>query len=473
MVNEGDTRDPTAAAGTSTRLPGAQRQLSTTGQQVENEMRQKVIEAQAFRSSGYNSDPSDENDLFRSVAPTKRVLPIESPMPTITEESQSFTIDMDFTFRVTIRSSSVHTRTSVPKSTLPETIDQAKLEAKIAQLDEYLDTEAAVRICYRERLWKIREVFDDLRAHWDQRDIPTSLKTLSLDVEVQVAHQAHENVGRFTYLLLHANVSENTKGKLRRYLAHSETLTNPRLDNNTKIVLDHLKATATSVENMLANESPETAAAYAVVKESGRKRDADELQAYLQDMLLLRYDRNEYPPRLNIKNLKPLGRYLRWKVTRDKDIATSLAKKLALHPVELDYVMQDRLDSLLLRSQVEPGYIQDRLSDLGNIWHWVNEYNPLAQIRQWATLASQFSADRAQFDRIFPGDLIFVDPARGILESNTKARVRLGMIRMHTYYFAKLKSPEDYKLSANAKSMDKQFAKVDQQRLWVRKVQQE
>ncbi|KAL8878474.1 MAG: hypothetical protein Q9198_003719 [Flavoplaca austrocitrina] len=473
--NKGGIQERTAAAGILTRPPGLQRQLSTIGQHVENEIRQKAIKAQAVISSEHNSDSSDEEDIFRPVAHsfTKRVLPIESLMPTIIEERQSLTIDMDITFRVTIRSNSVHTRTNVQKGTLPETFDQAKLEARIAQLDEYLDTEAAVRTCYRERLWRIREAFNDLRAHWDQRDIPRSLKTLSLDLEVQVARQAHENVGRFTHLLLHANVSEDIKGKLRRYLAHSETLTNPRYDGNTNLVNDHLQATATSIENMLATESPETIAASAVVKASGRKRDADDLEAYLQDMLLLRYDRNEYSPRLNIKNLKPLGKYLRWKATRDKDSAASLAKNLALHPVELEYVMQERLDSLLQCSQVEPGYIQARLRDLGNIWRWVNEYNSLAQIRQWATLARQFSDDQAQFDRIFPGDLIFRDPGRGIFESNTKARVRLGMIRMHTYYFTKLRSPENYKLSTNMKSMDKHLARVDQQRLRERNAQQE
>ncbi|KAL8881661.1 MAG: hypothetical protein Q9198_001174 [Flavoplaca austrocitrina] len=474
-INEGGIQERTAAAGISTRAPGLQRQLSTIGQQVETEIRQKPIEARAFIGSEYNSDSSDEDDVFRPMAHsfTKRVLPIEWLMPTIIEERQSSTIDMDITFRVTIRSNSIHARTNVQKSTLPETFDQAKLEARIAQLDEYLDTEAAVRTCYRERLWRIREAFKDLRAHWDQRDIPRSLKTLSLDLEVQVACQAHENVGRFTHLLLHANVSEDIKRKLRRYLAHSETLTDPRLDGNSNLVHDHLKAMATSIENMLATESPETTAASAVAKASGRKRDTDDLQAYLQHMLLLRYDRNEYPPRLNIKNLKPLGKYLRWKATRDKDSAASLAKKLALHPVELEYVMQERLDSLLQRSQVEPGYIQARLRDLGNVWRWVNEYNSLARIRQWATLARQFSDDQAQFDRIFPGDLTFRDPGRGILESSTKARVRFGMIRMHTYYFAKLRSPDNYKLSANTKSMDKRFARVDQQRLRERKAQQE
>ncbi|KAI4286184.1 MAG: hypothetical protein L6R38_000080 [Xanthoria sp. 2 TBL-2021] len=476
-LNEEGIRNASPGAASRTRSPRIKGRLSTRGQQVKDEMKKKALEAQAYLSRGYDSDSSDDDDdddLVRTVAPsfTKNTLPLKQLMPTIVEESESFSVEKQFTFSVTIRSNSVHTRTNVQSSRLPEIFDQAKLEVRIAEIDELLDNEAAVQICYRERLWKIREAFEDLKAHWSQKDIPELMNTLKYDLEVRVACLAQANVKQFTHLLLHGNVSEDMKVKLRRYLAYSETMTNPRLDDNTNLVLDYLEAAAASIESGLANNPPETAAAIAAVKHSRLKRDVAELEDFLQDILLLRYDRNQYPPRLNVKNMKPLGQYIRWKSTRDEEVAASLAKKLGLHPIELDYVMQDRLDSLLEHSPVDPWYIQARLCDLDNIWNWVTEYNRLAHHRRWTKLAGQFCDDRAQFDLIFPDELRYIDPERGIFRSNTKARVHFGMSTLRSHYFAKLKSPNDYKLSAHAKSMDKRFIRGEQERLRERKGQQ-
>ncbi|KAI4106311.1 MAG: hypothetical protein LQ339_003048 [Xanthoria mediterranea] len=470
LLNDEGIRNPSPGAANQTRSPRMQRRLSTRGQQVKDEMKKKALEAQAYLSCGYDSNSSDDDndhdhDLIRTVTPSlaRKVLPLRPLMPTIVEESQSVSIEKQFTFSVTVRSNSVHTRTNVQSSRLPDIFDQAKLEVRISEIDELLHTEAAVHISYREQLWKIRKAFEDFRAHRSRKDIPELLKTLKYDLEVRVACLAQANVKQFTHLLLHGNVNEDRKVKLRRYLAYSETVTNPRLDENTNLVLDYLKAASASIERGLANDPRETAAAIAAVKQSRLKRDVAELRDFLQDILLLRYDRNQYPPRLDIKNLKPLGQYVRWKSTKDEKVAASLAKKLGLHPIELDYVMRDRLDRLLEHSPIDPSYIQARLCDLDNIWSWVTEYNRLAHHRRWTKLAGQFCDDRAQFDLVFPGELTYVDHDRGIFKSNTKARVHFGMSTLRSYYFAKLKSANDYKLSAHAKSMDKRLVKADRE----------
>ncbi|KAL8914917.1 MAG: hypothetical protein Q9171_000544 [Xanthocarpia ochracea] len=474
--NEEGNRIPSPAAEIPRRSIRLGRQLSTRGQQVKDEMKQRALEAQAHLYCEDDSDSSEDDTNVRTMAPsftTKRLLPLKQVMPTITEEGQTYTVKDTRTIRVTIRSNSVHTRTNVQSGRLPELVNQTKLEARIAEIDHYLDEKDLVQPCYRERLWKIRAAFDDLRAHRIPRDTPESLNTLNLDLEVQVACLAQANVKRFTHLLLHANVGEDMKVQLRRYLAYSETLTNPRLDENTNLVLDWLKRAAASIDSGLENIRPETLLAAARTKELTLRRDVDELGSLLQDFLSLRYNRNQDPPRLSTRNLKPLGQYIRLKVTRDKNVAISLAKKLGLHPIELDYAMQDRLDNLLRNSNVDSEYVEARLCDLNcSIWHWVNGYNPLAHKGQWTKLAGQFCEDRAQFHKIFPGDLIYIDPERGISRSNAKARVSLGMMTLHTYYFAKLQSSNVYKLSKTAKKMDKSFVKVEQKRLKEMETQQ-
>ncbi|KAL8670391.1 MAG: hypothetical protein Q9168_005073 [Polycauliona sp. 1 TL-2023] len=458
-----------------------QPRLSGPAQQVIDEMKKTRDKALATRSCGfeyaYDSDSSDDEDHDRPVPPvmgyksTKKVVVVKPGLPTIVEERESVTtVAQKLTFSVTIRSNSLHTRTNISCGRVSETVDQAKLETTIAKIDEYLDAPDKVRKCYRERLWKIREAFDDIKRHQDQSNIPQSLNTLRLGLEVQVAYQAQANVRRFTHLLLHGGVDEETKGKLRRYLAFSESRTNPRLDENTNLVLDHLKAVAASIEKAVNDVGLETAAAIATAKEAVRKRDVDELHAYLQYMLLLRYNRNTGYPRLNVKNLNALRRYARWRSTRDKDVAASLAKRVGLHPIELDGVLGERLDSLLQRSPVDAGYIQARLGDLDYDWHWANEHNPLANLGQFAKLAGQFCDDRAQFDLIFPGDLVYINPDNGTSKSNTKARVRFGMIQLHCHYFAKLRSPDDFELSKSARSM---VARAEREEMRERKGQQQ
>ncbi|KAL8654214.1 MAG: hypothetical protein Q9226_003517 [Calogaya cf. arnoldii] len=450
-LSEEDVQNPYPGVRDRIRSPRLQRRLGTTGQQVKDEMMKKAD------GSDSSDDDYDDDDHVPAMAPAcnKKSFQLKPSLPTIVEETLSWTFDKNITFSVTIRSNSVHTRKNVKSHKLPEIFDQAKLERRIAEIDEYLDNEGTIQPCYGQRLWEIREAFDDLKAHRNRRDIPESLNTLKFDLEVQVACLAQANVKRFTHLLLHENVSEDMKIKLRRFLSSSETVTNPRLDDNTNLVLDHLKAAAASVESGLTNDPLKTAAEIVAVKQSRLRRDVDELANFLKDILLLRYDRSQYLPRLNIKNLKLLGQYIRWKFTRNQEVAASLARKLGLHPVELDHVMPERLDSLLQNSPVDPRYIQDRLLDLDDIWNWVTGYNRLAHYGRWTELAGQFCDDRAQFDRIFPGELIYRDPSRGIFRSNTKARVRLGMILLRSHFFAKLNGPDDYKLSKLAKSMEK------------------
>ncbi|KAL8998715.1 MAG: hypothetical protein Q9169_002270 [Polycauliona sp. 2 TL-2023] len=473
-LNEEAVPNLSPEAESPTALPRMHPQLSSLGQRIADEMEQKASEAQADQGAGYDSDSSDDEDHVFPLAPsfTKRVLPVKPPMATIIEESQSFTFKERLTFSVTIRSNSVHTHTNLESSRVSEAFEHAELETKIAKIDHCLKAIDMVQPCYRERLWKIREEFDDIQRHRDQSDTPQSLGTLRLDLEVQVACQAQANVQRFTHLLLHTDVGEVTKVRLRRYLTHAETWTNPRLDENITLVLNHLKTEAASMERELSDVGPETAAANAAAKEAILRRDVDELQLYLQDMLFLRYDPNQYSSRLNVKNLRPLGQYVWWKSTRDTDTAGSLAKKLGLHPIELESVLGQRLDSLLQHSPMDPGYIQARLCDLVDTWRWVSGHNVLAHLGQWTTLAGQFCDDRAQLDLIFPGKVEYINRENGIHRSNTKARLLFGMIELHCYYFDRLKSADNFKLSALAKSIEKSLSKEQQRKVRERKEQQ-
>ncbi|KAL8768649.1 MAG: hypothetical protein Q9209_005208 [Squamulea sp. 1 TL-2023] len=433
------------------------RRLSTRGQQVQDEMKKRALEAQAYLACGEDSDSDGGDGPVHKLAPsfTKKVLPLKQLMPTIAEENQTFTVEERLTYSVTIRSNSVHTRTNTRSGTPPELFKQAELEARIAQIDDYLEQEDAVRACYRERLWRIRKAFDELKGRAIPRDVPKSWEIVNLDLEVQVAYLAQANVKRFTNLLLHANVAEEMKVRLRRCLSYSETMANPRFNKNINLVLIHLKWAAASIESGLVNTSPEKLAAIATIKQFRLERDLDELGSFLQDIFLLRYDRNQELPRLNIASLNGLGEYIRWKATGDKYTAALLAKKLGLHPIELDNVMQERLDLLLEHSDVDPDYVQARLGNLDNIWYWVNEHNPLATKGQWTKLARQFCDDRAQFQWIFPGDLKYINPEGGVSRSNTKARVHLGMMRLHCNYFAELLSPDVYQLSQYAIRIEK------------------
>ncbi|KAL8938695.1 MAG: hypothetical protein Q9216_003755 [Gyalolechia sp. 2 TL-2023] len=190
------------------------------------------------------------------------------------------------------------------------------------------------------------------------------------------------------------------------------------------------------------------------------RRDVEEVREYLRHLFHLRYQhvpldqQDEYCSRTTVNRVKPLATYLRWQSTGDDGVALKLARALGLNLVELDALLRPRLENVLLLLNVDAEYVKARLMDAEHVWHWVYEHNPLAHNVQWATLARQFLSDKEQFHRIFPEEIIYANPESGIEKSNLKALVRVGMIQLQGHYFAKIDSPDQYKLSKNAKRID-------------------
>ncbi|KAL8732900.1 MAG: hypothetical protein Q9166_002501 [cf. Caloplaca sp. 2 TL-2023] len=479
-------RSPSPRPSTPTRRAGFRRRLSARGQQVKDEMKKAALEAQAYVGCANGSDDSsDDDDGILTFTPsfTKNPLPLEPLMPTITEESRSYDIEVKRTYSITIRSNSVRSHTKAQSHELPGFLNQARLEARIVEFDDYLEKDDSVPGCFRERLWRIRGVFEDFRAYRIRRDVSGSLYLLDLDLEVQVAYIAQANIKEFTHLLLHAYVTEDIKPKIRRYLRYSESVVKPEPDRNNNQVLAILKTAAASVNRKLGNQPPAPSAPNSIIENSTLRRDVTELRIFLQTIFLLRYEHVPYArqdryaaPSLNVKNLRPLGKFIKWKTSKNPDVAISLAKRLDLHPMELERVLQGRLDGLLWYMKeylgVEPEYVKARLCDSDNIWRWVNGHNVLAHNAQWAILAGQFHDDRTHFHRIFLGELRYKCPERGIHRSNEKARAHFGMIVLHGHYFARLESSTDYELSKNAKEIDRRFVQFEKRRRKVHKERQ-
>ncbi|KAI4233123.1 MAG: hypothetical protein L6R40_007188 [Gallowayella cf. fulva] len=459
------------------RSPSLRSSLSARGRQVKDEIEKKTLEALAhIDGRNDDNDPSNKDHHTRELLYTftKNTLRQERLTATVTEKSEScpHIFEERRTYSRSIRTNSVCSRTNSQRSGLSGFLNQARLGARIMEFDEYLERENLIPVCYRERLWRIRGWFDDFRAHRIQRDVLESCHLLDLDLEVQVAHLAHANVKNFSHLLVHVNVADDIKVRIRRYLRYSESMVETRHDPNNNQVLAILKTAAEDVRKQLISHPPEQSATLVTMNDPILRRDVSELRNFLKDIFLLRYDRTT-PYRLDVHNLKLLGEYIRWRPTKDKVVAASLAERLGLHPVELDRVLHDRLDSLLRHTDVDPEYIKARLCNLENIWHWAYAYNPLAHAAEWTKLAGHFHSDRMQFEKIFPGEMSDICPERRIYRSNTKARVKYGMISLHGHYFASIESPSVFKLSDTAKEMDRRFVKQEKRRLQAIRVEEE
>ncbi|KAL8718062.1 MAG: hypothetical protein Q9225_004770 [Loekoesia sp. 1 TL-2023] len=451
-IEESCIRRNDSVAEASSNRDGRKRSLSARSLKLMKELKEKAIEAEEILASVTSDDK--ENDAS-SAQPhyTKRTLSPERLMRTITEESRSYSIS--------IRSNSVRSNTSNKRKPPPGFYNPIRLNARIADFDIYLEKEDAVHTSYRERLREIRGVFDDFRSYRIRRDVPGSMNLQNLDVEVQVACLAQRNVKEFTHLLLNTTLPNEIKSMLRYYLFSSEEAARPSRERDTSNVLQEMKDIASSIERTPKANSTEILTAAPKADELTLRRDVDEVRAYLRHIFCLRYQhvpfefRDSYRPRIDSINAKHFATYIRWQTTRDDTVASLLADDLGLHPVELDHVLQPRLENMLHKVGVDAEYVISRLMDLDNIWHWVYEYNQLAHNAQWAKLAGQFHDDREQFHKIFPGEMIHVDPERGIHESNPKALVYVEMIQIRGHFFAKIDSPTKYKLSKTAKGIDR------------------
>lgn len=381
-------------------------------------------------------------------------------MRTITEESASWCIS--------VRSNSLRSHLNSQNNTLKPSAfyDQARLDQRIAEFDNLLERESVVHTSYRERLHEIRGVFDDFRAHRVRRDAPGSSNLQNLDLEVQVACYAQANVKTFTRLLLDSTVCGISKRDLRYFLRYSEKVVNPEPYQDHSEVLEELKESAVSVDRKLNRHPSDLPLTIRRRDSVTLEHDVAATKQYLKSMLILRYQhvphdcKDTYCPRLNtniINRLKPLGKYLRWKMTGDRAGANVLAEYLNLHPVELEHEFRNRLRRLLRHVNVDSEYVKRRLMDIDNIWGWVYAYNPLAHNAQWDELASQFCDDRDQFDRIFSGGLRYACPEKGITTSNEKAKVYVGMAMLRGHFFGRLDNSDYYTLSSNAKSIDRRF----------------
>ncbi|KAL8935686.1 MAG: hypothetical protein Q9211_004570 [Gyalolechia sp. 1 TL-2023] len=428
---------------------GCKRSLMVSRETLMKELGEKAEEAQELLTSkasgGEHGVPSTDTHH------TKRTLRLERRLSTITEESRSYSDS--------IRSNSVQSNTGCRRQ-LPGFYNPLRLNAKIANFDSLLDKKDAVHSSYRKRLGEVRGVFDDFRCYRIRRDTPSVLNLQKLDIEVQVAQIAQRNVKESTHLLLNTNVGTEIKGMMRRYLHASEEAARPDPHRKNKEVLEEMKSFASSIARTLESTPSKLSVAVPGIDKLTARRDVEEVREYLRHIFHLRYQhvpldhRDEYCSRTIVNRVKPLATYLRWQITGDDGVAVGLARALGLHVVELDALLRPRLENVLLLVNVDAEYVKDRLMDSEHLWHWVYEHNPLAHNAQWPKLARQFLADREQLNRIFPEEIIYSDPELGIENSNLKAMVRVGMIQLQGHYFAKIDSPDRYKLSKNAKRID-------------------
>ncbi|KAL8676952.1 MAG: hypothetical protein Q9186_006583 [Xanthomendoza sp. 1 TL-2023] len=469
-------RRPSPARQSPSRSGSLRQLLNATGQQVKDEMKKAAMEAPVYIGCSHDGSSGDADDQTLILAPSfeKKTFPSERYMQTITEENETYTVEETRTYSITFHSNSLCSCSNSQQKEMPGFLNPARLESRIVEFDEYLEKDDSIPDSYRARLWGIRNTFDSFRARRVRRDVRDSWRLVDLDLEVQVAYHAQTNIKAFTHLLLHVNATSDIKARVRRYLYYSEAAAKTRQDRNNHQVLAILKTAAADVDKKLLSHPPEPFVVPTIENNAILRRDIREVQSFLKDIFLLRYGpQPNWLSRLETKNLQPLGSYIRWKNTQDEEVAISLSNTLGLHPVELDHVLQARLDSLLWYTDVDTEYVKDRLCDLDNIWHWVYEHNPLADNAEWTKLAGQFYDDRMQFDKIFPGEISYINPKEGIYRSNTKARVKSGMIFLHGHYFAKLKSPKDFKLSGSAQAINRRFIKGEVKRLKAIKEEEE
>ncbi|KAL8665092.1 MAG: hypothetical protein Q9202_002492 [Teloschistes flavicans] len=312
---------------------------------------------------------------------------------------------------------------------------------------------------YESSTWCPRE---DAIALTDVRD---------LDLASQVTLSAQSNVEWLTGVLLHGDIANSHKPTIRDYLRYAENAVNPGLDTDLRDILERLDDRSATVRRWL-EDHPAKPIPNMIKRHASRIlcKDIEFTTLYLQHLLLLRYQHSGngseriHPQRLRWDRLKPLSMYLRWKRTQDHQIAVALAHYAGLHPVELDREYAGRVSRLLRTISVDSEYVESRLIDLVNIWHWVSAYNMMANTGRWDELASQFLDDRQFLDDIYPGRCVYASSENAIPRHNDKAQVYIGMMIMHEHFFTELHGPAQYKLSKHAAKMRQRYER-EQKRL--------
>ncbi|KAL8870173.1 MAG: hypothetical protein Q9174_003720 [Haloplaca sp. 1 TL-2023] len=195
------------------------------------------------------------------------------------------------------------------------------------------------------------------------------------------------------------------------------------------------------------------------VEQATLQHDTETVLSYLQNFYLMRYQHPscvaEYRPRLDADQVRPLGYWLFWITTRQIFFLKKLAQ---LHVIELREVKQQyerRVERLLDATRIDPHFLAFRLASVDNPYGLASAYNVLANDLEWDELASQFCQDRDILDIVFPGEVEYASPARGIAFSNAKAAVETGMSLLQAQFFTKLRNPENYRLSKYAKGIEK------------------
>ncbi|KAL8716312.1 MAG: hypothetical protein Q9220_000217 [cf. Caloplaca sp. 1 TL-2023] len=354
-----------------------------------------------------------------------------------------------------------------------QTAEWSLVRAKADELDEYLATETFHRPGLKEQLSELLDILRHPMAHGILANPRGSLILQELDLVVQIARTAHSNTREFTYLLAYGEIPEIVKVDLRKYLRFSEKVSKSALGCNANYILKALKQHAFLISKELALYPSGVLTQSSELDGVQLKEDFTDLFCYLQDLLLLRYEhipRGVWRSKIRAGILRPLADYITWNETRDGDIAMKLAKRCKIHPIELDRVFQRRLNRLLGQVDIDASYVKARLADMNDPWLWAHRYNTLADKAQWKQLAKQFLDDRAQFEKIFPGRVIYIDPANGVYFSNAKARVKTGMMLLHGHFFSKLR-PGSYERRKDIGKLEKTNAKVlraesKQQRKW-------
>ncbi|KAL8947567.1 MAG: hypothetical protein Q9222_006159 [Ikaeria aurantiellina] len=428
--------------------------MSQLSQDIINYMFARATEA--FNRGGIESKAIG---FFLSHAhyPVRLAVPPERIMETVNEESEFESADFKPT-TVAPYSKKVH-RYRVKAL---QSAEWRLIRAKVNELDEYLASETFHRPGLEEQLSELHGIMKYPMAHGILANLRGSLILQELDLEVQVARLSHSNTREFTYLLAYGEVPELVRFDLRQYLRFSEKVSKSRLGCDAKDILKELKQHAFLIKKELALCPASSLPQNSELDGAQLKEDFTDLFCYLQDLLVLRYEhipRGVWKSKIRAGNLRSLSEYITWNVTRDGDVAMRLAKRCKIHPTELDRVFQRRLDRLLGQVDVDASYVKARLVDMDDPWWWAHGYNTLADRGQWSELAKQFLDDRAQFQKIFPGRVIYVDPQNGIHESNAKAKVKFGMMLLHGHFFSRL-GQDSFKLREDMKKIKKTNAVV-------------
>ncbi|KAL9013153.1 MAG: hypothetical protein Q9173_002127 [Seirophora scorigena] len=462
---------------------GREQRLKVAREELKKRLQQELAETETETAS----DDTDYDETLGTSGPSRRsqntkeshfftkyVLHESRLLQTITEESRS-----SVSYILSVEGDGLRRDRSRLRSILrklPSYYNPCRLDAKITELDRYLEGSDSVHTCFRERLWEIRDVFEAFRARRMGRDIPALGHLIELEREVQIAHHAQQNISEFSRLLLKENIEEHVKAAVRTGLYFAEDAATTAFDPSNREIFEELKGDLSTVEQLLRVNPPKPEPAASNPSEAVAYADAKAIQRYLEHVFALRYQHmgfsDQYRHRFDETGVRPFTAYLQWRIRRDHAAGLAIARSQGLHPIELEKVFQPRLDRVLERLEVDAEYVKARLLDLDSIWSWVNGYNRMAQDAQWSTLAGQFLDDRAAFKKIFPGPCVYCNPNLGVLESNTKGKIHLGIIQLQGRYFTRNVSPTDFKLSETAKRIDRRFSE-EQKRLRKERFQQE